>query len=190
MKISLLKTIFIKIKRLVKVLAVVFIIFILVGTFFINISGVGKQFQMPVQNANVGSWDKSSFWHPNWGHSVFHKGIDIFAERNTLITSPVNGIVLFSGYSENGGNYIYIFDSKFRIYYFAHLNNRALRSLKLVKQGHRIGLVGNSGNAISKPCHLHFSIFSLLPIFKYYSSDAQGWKKMFYLNPSLLIKLK
>jgi hypothetical protein len=51
-----------------------------------------------------------------------------------------------------------------------------------------LGRVGTSGNAIGKPAHLHYSIISLLPLPWRMDTSAQGWKKMFFLNPHELLK--
>ncbi|MFA6278140.1 MAG: M23 family metallopeptidase, partial [Pedobacter sp.] len=126
----------------------------------------------------------SKYWHSPWGESKVHKGIDIFAPHKTEILSPITGFILSAGYSENGGNYLYILGPKLRTYYFAHLNTQEKHSFSFIKKGQHIGSVGNSGNAIGSPYHLHFSIFSLFPIVKYYTrKEPQGWMKMFYLDP-------
>jgi murein DD-endopeptidase MepM/ murein hydrolase activator NlpD len=57
-----------------------------------------------------------------------------------------------------------------------------------VSRGQKVGEVGNTGNANGKPTHLHYSIISLIPDPKRYSSQTQGWKRMFYLNPDELLR--
>lgn len=154
-------------------------------TIVFNIIKEDKDLLIPVVGATTASWDNKSYWYYPWGNSKVHKGIDIFASQKTPIVSPINGIVLSTSYNANGGNYIEILGPKLRIYYFAHLNTREVRILDIVEKGKQIGTVGNSGNAITRPYHLHFSIFSLVPIFRNYNSNEyQGWKKMFYLNPN------
>lgn len=168
-------------------------IFLLPATYLlvaiiINLLNDYKKLSIPVKNATVKNWDSKSYWYPNWGKSELHKGIDIFALHKTPIISPINGLVIKSGFSNNGGNYVYILGPKLRIYYFAHLNETQAKKLSFIKKGQQIGTVGNTGNAINKPYHLHFSIFSLVPIIKYNDYSAkQGWKKMFYLSPDNII---
>ncbi len=95
---------------------------------------------------------------------------------------------MYKGFSGNGGNHIYILGPKFRIYYFAHLNSTNTTFLELVETHQHIGTIGNSGNAMSKPYHLHFSVFSLMPIFKSYGiGEPYGLLKMFYLDPNKLL---
>lgn len=157
----------------------------LLATIIINLIGEQKKLIIPVKDATSKNWDSKSYWYPNWGVSGVHKGIDVFAPHKTPVLSPISGLVIDVGYSNNGGNYIYIFGSKLRIYYFAHLNEVQIKRLEFVKKEQQIGTVGNTGNAISKPYHLHFSIFSLVPLMKNYNQeDEEGWKKMFYLDPN------
>ncbi|MFI5450568.1 M23 family metallopeptidase [Pedobacter sp. UC225_61] len=172
------------IKRMIKLLSFALVLLIVSGISFVNIIRQSKELIIPVLGATINSWDCKSYWHSPWGKSIVHKGIDIFAPHKTEILSPITGFILSAGYSENGGNYLYIFGPKLRIYYFAHLNTSEKHSYTFINKGQRIGAVGNSGNAISSPYHLHFSIFSLFPIVKYYTTnEPKGWMKMFYLDP-------
>jgi murein DD-endopeptidase MepM/ murein hydrolase activator NlpD len=158
------------------------ILFILI--IYVNVIGECKELPIPVSGATKENWDSKSYWHSPWGKSGVHKGIDIFSEQKTEIISPISGLIISAGYSENGGNHLYILGPKLRTYYFAHLNTQEKSSFTFVKKGEHLGAVGNSGNAIGSPYHLHFSIFSLLPIIKNYSRKGpSGWKKMFYLDP-------
>jgi murein DD-endopeptidase MepM/ murein hydrolase activator NlpD len=58
-----------------------------------------------------------------------------------------------------------------------------VRLLQFVSKGEKIGEVGNTGNAMGKPYHLHFSVTTILPHFWKIDGSIQGWKKSFYLNP-------
>ncbi|TCC88043.1 M23 family metallopeptidase [Pedobacter frigiditerrae] len=172
------------VKSSVKALTILLLALSVIGIAYANLIGEKKEILIPVTGANKNSWDSKSFWHSPWGKSKVHKGIDIFATRKSLVISPINGLIISAGYSENGGNYVYVLDAKLRTYYFAHLNRQEKSSFSFIKKGQRIGLVGNSGNAISSPPHLHFSIFSLFPIIKNYSRKEKfTWMKMFYLDP-------
>ncbi|WP_448700915.1 M23 family metallopeptidase [Mucilaginibacter sp. AW1-3] len=157
---------------------------ILVYILYLNVSGEVKELPIPVKNATAANWDRNSYWYYPINHSTLHLGIDIFSPQKTPVFSPVNGIVLSTGFSNNGGKYIYIIGPKSRIYYFAHLNSIDIERFNLIKKLQQIGTVGNTGNAIDKPYHLHFSIFSIFPLINNFDRKApQGWKKMFYLNP-------
>lgn len=160
----------------------------LISTLVVNIIGENRELKNPVKDASSKSWDKQSYWYYPWGNSGVHKGIDIFAPHKAIVLSPVDGLVIDAGYGKNGGNYLYMVSKEMRVYYFAHLNITKVKTLDYVKKGSQLGEVGNTGNALSKPYHLHFSVFSLVPIIKNYDgSSYEGWKKMFYLNPEKLI---
>jgi murein DD-endopeptidase MepM/ murein hydrolase activator NlpD len=139
----------------------------------------------PIKSNIVKKIDPLTFWYYPWGQSVVHKGIDIFCAKHTEVVSPVQGMVINSGYSNNGGNYITILGTKWRTYYFAHLDTILVRKYAIVKKGSTIGLVGNTGNASSRPFHLHYSIFTSFPyIWLHDRYDKLGWQKMFYLDPN------
>ncbi len=158
----------------------------LVGlTLGLNVLDVFNGITIPVENATSINWDQSSYWAYPWGESIVHKGIDIFGDLNSKVISPVNGIVVKAGYSNNGGNYIYVLSYDLKFYYFAHLNKIDVSTLKIVKQRQVIGLMGDTGNAKFAPFHLHFSIFSPFPLFQYFDLQSiKGWQKMFYLDPN------
>jgi peptidoglycan LD-endopeptidase LytH len=142
---------------------------------------------IPVKNATQSSWNSQSFWFYPWGKSVTHKGIDIFAKKNTPVLAARSGIVIGAGTSSRGGKFVLIIDSHFRIYYYAHLNSFETSRFSLVSIGEQIGTVGNTGNAIGKADHLHFTIASLLPNPFKMDDSPQGWKKMFYIDPNEVI---
>ena len=54
---------------------------------------VPQQMIVPVKGATTKSWDEKSFWAYPWGSSITHKGIDIFADRDTDVISSTNGVV-------------------------------------------------------------------------------------------------
>jgi murein DD-endopeptidase MepM/ murein hydrolase activator NlpD len=72
---------------------------------------------------------------------------------------------------------------KWRIHYYAHLERYSVSSGNLVKAGDVFGILGDSGNARGKQPHIHYSILSLIPIPWLITTETQGWKKMFFLNP-------
>ena len=137
---------------------------------------------MPVNGAQKQDYNQESFWYYPWGRSGTHKGVDIFANKGTDLNSSVSGIVLYSGNIEMGGNIVVILGPKWRIHYFAHLNE-STTSFGWTNRGEKIGTVGDSGNAKGKPPHLHYSIVTPIPYFWNITSEPQGWKKMFFLNP-------
>jgi len=136
-----------------------------------------------VRNTCTCYWDAQSFWYYPWGDSVVHKGIDIFAQEGDAVLASIYGIVIDEGYGTISGNYVKILGPSWRIQYYAHLKNSNVRSLQFVRTGEKIGEVGNTGNAIGKPYHLHFSVTTLLPYIWRIDSSIQGWEKSLYLNP-------
>lgn len=92
-----------------------------------------------------------------------HEGLDIFAPRLSPVVSAIDGIILKAGRDILGGNVIWILGNDYRIYYYAHLSKCLdFKSEVKVKQGQTIGYVGNSGNAVSTPPHLHFEIMEIV----------------------------
>jgi peptidoglycan LD-endopeptidase LytH len=145
---------------------------------------------IPVQNATSKDWGKYSYWYYPWGKSGVHKGIDIFAKAGTPVLASTAGIVLFKGNIKLGGNVVAVLGPKWHLYYYAHLQKTNVHFLDWVSQGEAIGLVGTTGNAIGKPAHLHFSIATLIPNPAEITTETQGWKRMFYVNPALTLKTK
>lgn len=139
---------------------------------------------IPVQNATSKDWHQYSYWHYPWGKSGVHKGIDIFAPKGRPVVSAVYGIVLFSGRIDMGGNVVAVLGPKWRIHYYAHLAAINTSPLSWASRGEVIGTVGDTGNAAGKPPHLHYSVLSLIPNPANITTETQGWKRMFFVNPA------
>jgi hypothetical protein len=140
--------------------------------------------RIPVEAATRSDWNPMTFWHEPWGRSGVHKGIDIFARKGTPVVAPTYGVVLFRGEFELGGKVVLALGPGWRLHYFAHLEDIAAVPGMAVAQGARLGTVGDSGNAAGKPPHLHYSVLSLIPRPWRADESSQGWKKMFYLDPT------
>ena len=171
---------FLKLKKLVKLIR--WLLIALLGLIFIGLL-IPQNFKNPVIGASSKDYNQDSFWYYPWGKSITHKGVDIFAKKDTPIVSSTNGIVLYTGEIRQGGNVILILGPKWRVHYYAHLEQINCTPWSMVNQNITIGSVGNSGNAKGKPAHLHYSIITLIPYLWQIDDDRQGWKKMFYLNP-------
>jgi peptidoglycan LD-endopeptidase LytH len=139
---------------------------------------------IPVQNATNKDWNKLSFWREPWGQSGVHKGIDIFANIGTPVLASTSGWVIYTGNIKLGGNVVAVLGPKWRIYYYAHLGTINTKCFAWASQGEVIGKVGDSGNAKGKPPHLHYSVMSLIPYPWRVSWQKQGYKKVFFMNPS------
>ncbi len=92
-----------------------------------------------------------------------HEGIDIMAPPGTPVLSVADGVVYEDRPNEKGGNVVWVLGSGRRLYYYAHLREVAegVRRGRRVRAGERIGAVGNTGNAIRTPSHLHFEILDV-----------------------------
>jgi SH3-like domain-containing protein len=59
-----------------------------------------------------------------------------------------------------GGKVVWLANSELGYsQYYAHLDSQVVRSGQQVKQGDTLGMVGNTGNAITTSPHLHFGIY-------------------------------
>ena len=147
----------------------------------------GEPLAQPVLGASAKDWHPDSFWHPHWGASGVHKGIDIFARRGTPVLSPAGGLIVYRGTLKQGGNVILVLTPRGWLHYFAHLDQTSARAGSWVARCESLGRVGSSGNAIGKPPHLHYTIFSPIPRFQGFRPVGQGWVRGFYRDPSSLL---
>ena len=77
---------------------------------------------------------------------------------------------------------------KWRLHYFAHLDEIAPEHGVFVGRGRRLGAVGNTGNTAGKSPHLHYAIISMMPRPWAFSSKTQGWKQVFFLVPDAVLR--
>ena len=144
---------------------------------------IPQNLRMPVVGADSNSYNHETFWYEGWGSSIVHKGIDVFAPKGTSVHSATWGIVLTTAEYGKGGKFVLVLGPKWRIHYYAHLNEIKTNPFSFVTQDTEIGTVGNTGNAATTPAHLHYGIATLIP-YPWRIDDAPlGWQKMFYLNP-------
>ena len=144
---------------------------------------------IPVKSATVNDWNQDSFWFEPWGKSGVHKGIDIFAPLGTPVVATTYGIVLFTGRLKLGGNVVILLGPKWRVHYYAHLQQVDIGPGSVVRTSQTIGTVGDSSNAQGKPPHLHYAILSVVPYLRRWDNSTQGWKKVFILNPSEILSV-
>jgi peptidoglycan LD-endopeptidase LytH len=115
--------------------------------------------RMPV--VGVKPMDLDDSWHaPRDGGARLHKGIDIFAHRGTEVIAVTDGIISYIGDQPLGGHCIWLTTEGGTSFYYAHLDRWApgIYEGMEVQSGDLIGYVGNTGNAITTPPHLHFQI--------------------------------
>lgn len=87
-----------------------------------------------------------------------HNGVDIVAPEGTPIVAAGSGIVLFSGWTVDGGNTIVIGHQGGYYSYYKHNLRNVVVENQMVSQGEVIGYLGNSGQKSFGP-HLHFEIW-------------------------------
>lgn len=143
-----------------------------------------ETFVIPVKEATEKDWHRNSFWFYPWGQSGVHRGIDIFAPIGQPVLAATSGLVVEAGERSMGGKVITILGPKWRLHYYAHLAKRQVRLGYWVTAGEIIGTVGNTGNAIGKAPHLHYSIKTLIPYFWQTDKTPYGNLKKWYINPT------
>jgi murein DD-endopeptidase MepM/ murein hydrolase activator NlpD len=90
----------------------------------------------------------------------WHQGNDVFAPIGTPVLAVADGVLSKVGVNTLGGNRLWLTDDLGNAYYYAHLSGYAAHVADgvRVKTGEIIGFVGNTGQAITTPPHLHFEI--------------------------------
>ena len=115
---------------------------------------------MPVDGVRVS--DVSDTWGAPRSGGRTHQGQDIFAARGTPVRAVVDGFVTRIGDSGLGGKHVFVTGAGGRRYYYAHLNEFAeIVYGDKVTTDTILGFVGNTGNAINTPPHLHFGVYTL-----------------------------
>jgi peptidoglycan LD-endopeptidase LytH len=98
-----------------------------------------------------------TFGAPRSGGRV-HEGIDLFAASGTPLVAVADG-TLKKASSALGGISLYLKDVKGNEFYYAHMSGYAeVETGQSVKAGGKVGYVGNTGDALGGPSHLHFEV--------------------------------
>lgn len=104
----------------------------------------------------------------------------MFNKKGTNIISVSTGTIEQLGWNRLGGERVGIRGSDGNYYYYAHLDtiNSSLSINKQVNKGDLLGTMGNTGDAVTTPDHLHFGIelpngkwinpFPYLKVWEYY----------------------
>ncbi|HEX7236925.1 MAG TPA: M23 family metallopeptidase [Gammaproteobacteria bacterium] len=115
--------------------------------------------KFPVQGIDGRSiW--SGFGAERDGGRRAHRGVDIFAARGTPVLAATDGWITRVETTRVGGNVIWMqpLAGNMRVYY-AHLQEQWVEAGDFVLAGQPLGAVGNTGNAITTPPHLHFGVY-------------------------------
>jgi murein DD-endopeptidase MepM/ murein hydrolase activator NlpD len=124
---------------------------------FAPLSGSGLH--MPV--VGIRPLDIDDSWGaPRDGGRRPHRGIDIFARKGTSVVAVADGIISYIGEQPKGGLCLWLTTESGTSFYYAHLDRWApgIYEGMEVSTGDLLGFVGNTGNAITTPPHLHFGI--------------------------------
>lgn len=113
----------------------------------------------PVQGKT--SRNISSIWgDPRDGGARLHEGVDIFAARGTPALAATEGVVTRVNVTPRGGKVVWVSDiNRRQNLYYAHLDSQLVAPGQRVQIGDTLGLIGNTGNAITTKPHLHFGIY-------------------------------
>ncbi len=138
-------------------------------------------------------------WHfPRDGGTRLHEGIDIMADRHSLVVATVDGVIETVRHSNSGkaGNMVVLRDDDGNRFYYIHLNNDepgtdnganiaeqafapGIAVGVRVNAGDPIGFVGDSGNAENTAPHVHFGLKiaggeTVNPYWSLTGADADG----------------
>ena len=92
--------------------------------------------------------------------SGWHHGEDIFGQLGTPLLAVADGTVFSVGWNDLGGYRLWLRDRAGNEFYYAHLSAYSPFAVngREVKAGTVLGFMGNTGDAVSTPYHLHFEI--------------------------------
>lgn len=116
---------------------------------------------LPIPVDGVTSSQLRNTWGMARDGGRHHKGIDIFAPRNTPIRSATEGVVEFKGMRGLGGQVVDVMGPGGYRHFYAHLEDYGPQAVgDWVEAGEVIGYVGNSGNAAVSTTHLHYGLYT------------------------------
>ena len=97
---------------------------------------------------------------PGTADAHSHQGIDIFAPRGTPLVAAERGVIGRKGNGRLGGLKFWLRGESGADWYYAHLDGFApgLHDGQVVEAGELLGYIGNTGNAVGTPPHLHLEI--------------------------------
>jgi murein DD-endopeptidase MepM/ murein hydrolase activator NlpD len=84
-----------------------------------------------------------------------HEGNDIMAAMGAPVVAIATGTITYAGVGESAGNWLILSDEDGNEYWYMH-NRENLVTRGRVKVGEQIATVGDTGNAIGGPPHVHF----------------------------------
>lgn len=112
-------------------------------------SASGMACPIAAPNSFIDSWG-----YPRSGGRT-HEGTDMMAAMGAPVVAITNGTITFEGTGITAGKWLILSGDDGHSYYYMH-NQSNLVSGGRVKAGHLIATVGDTGNAIGGPPHVHF----------------------------------
>jgi Peptidase family M23 len=90
----------------------------------------------------------------------WHHGDDLFSGLGSPVLAVADGVVFSVGWNRVGGWRLWLRDRQGNEFYYAHLSGytRLAHNGDHVTAGQPLAFVGNTGDAITTPHHLHFEI--------------------------------
>jgi ethanolamine utilization microcompartment shell protein EutS len=90
----------------------------------------------------------------------WHHGNDIFAPKGAPVLAVAEGTLFLVGWNTIGGNRLWLRDMQGNEFYYAHLSAYSPLAAegRHVEAGDVIGFVGDTGDAVGTPPHLHFEV--------------------------------
>ncbi len=90
----------------------------------------------------------------------WHEGIDLFAPAGASLVAAERGVITRISTGRLGGLTFWLRGQSGADWYYAHLQSYApgLVEGQLVEAGDLVGYVGNTGNAVTTPAHLHLEL--------------------------------
>jgi LysM repeat protein len=125
------------------------------GDELMKTSGIPPQFAWPCRRSRVSSrfgYRKDPFT----GRRAFHSGIDLASGYGARVNASMDGVVTYAGWMGGYGKLVVIRHKGGYTTRYGHLSSILVRRNRRVRQGQRIGYVGNTGR--SKGPHLHFEV--------------------------------
>ena len=118
--------------------------------------------------------------------SGWHHGEDIFAQLGTPLLAVADGTVFSVGWNDLGGYRLWLRDHAGNEFYYAHLSAYSPFAVngRQVRAGTVLGFMGNTGDAVSTPYHLHFEIHPVGLLYLGYDGAVrpypylQAWKHL------------
>jgi murein DD-endopeptidase MepM/ murein hydrolase activator NlpD len=116
----------------------------------------------------------------------YHHGDDIFAPLGAPLLAVADGTVFSIGWNNLGGYRLWLRDAQGNEFYYAHLSAYTTLAVngRHVHPGDVLGFVGNTGDAITTPYHLHFEVHPVSFLYLGYdgavdpTSYLNAWRRL------------